>query len=115
MTAEVAKKEWKRAKETGDDLSKRQACEKAWLAVVEETDRALGLAVRGPAANAVRRRALREADPSLHADFDVFQRRLHGACFYEWNQEKPDEREVEALIDKVDEYAARLRKTRERE
>lgn len=96
-------------------LQRRQAAEKAWLAVAEATDRAFGLPGRGPAANQARRKALRALDAAagtqLLDEFDRYQRVLHGACFYERECPEPD---VEQLIARADTYPQRLKAAQER-
>ena len=82
-----------RDRESDDPLTKQQACEKGWLAVIEAVDSFLATKGRfikegEPDAHVQRVRALSDLavqDPSLwklSEKVSVVAENLHGACFY---------------------------------
>lgn len=103
----------KQVRDTGDAaLGRRQAAEKGWGWVVEQTTTALGLTVTGPKAHFLRKEALAELDrrggTSLLRDYEEFEWRLHGDCFYDGRCRSDD---VERYLLRAEEFVRVLHET----
>lgn len=109
-----ARRELQRAKPSRDPveatLARRQAAEKAWGYVCEQTTKVTGIDVTGPRAHFLRKNVLAQVDraagTSLLRDYEEFQNRLHGDVFYdgEWKYVDLDE-----YLQRVAAYPERLR------
>lgn len=107
MTIRRAFEELDDARGTNDSLAIRQAAEKAWLAVVESTDRFIGKhGFRIPAdstAHSERRRALSKLGrDDLRAKYNDLSATLHGDVFYFADQVPTNE--LDSLFREAAEY-----------
>jgi hypothetical protein len=113
-----ARRELERARSTHDPveahLTQRQAAEKAWGYVVEETNRIAGITATGPGAHHLRREALaaldRRAGTSLLRDYIEFEYRLHGEGFYDGRGRLHD---IAQYVELASAYPEKLRRALE--
>lgn len=107
----IAQAEKKRSDVEENPTLRREAAEKAWLAVVEATDAFLAkkkvYIIKGPEAHKDRRDKLKMLGyRDLAGQYSIFETDLHGDCFYSIC----DPQELAIQLEKVQRF---VRKTRE--
>lgn len=80
--------EFEEALAKNDEMGRREAAEKAWLAVIEATDTILGSGgisvTPGRSAHAERKRSLEQMGRrDLSQEYSIFADQFHGDCFYD--------------------------------
>lgn len=109
-----AQRELAKAKATSDPveaiLARRQAAEKAWGYVCEQTNEVTRIDVVGAETHFQRKRVLAEIDRAAGTvflrDYEEFQNRLHGDVFYDGKWKNVD---LDDYLRRVAEYPERLR------